>query len=258
MPPTQPRSPFAPLSSMPPTQPRSPFTESNPNPNIPPHFEGRSLEGYDDASDPDYEIFKTIEGTLDDILDSVRPPLQGMSDYGTIGLCYVDEGFDPWKTPKVLAIMIEDESIHRWQEIDDQLRRVITTAYLQKHRGLPPVRYYAGGFSLLSLSLTSFRSIQNRIAPAHPGGSSRGQSTQTANVAAGGVNLPPSRGGIPIRGDSGRSGMPIRGYGGRGAGRETDRTGSQQPRTIRQQASNRSLRGDRSGRDDRPTRPPWR
>lgn len=128
---------------------KTPSIECNPNPNIPSHFQATSLEGYDDDSDPDYVIFKTIEDTLADILHSVRPPLEGMSNYGTIGLCYVDEGFDPWKTPRVLAIMIEDESIHRWEEVDGQLRSVIEDTYRRNWRDVPPIRYFAWGFASL-------------------------------------------------------------------------------------------------------------
>lgn len=147
-------------STMPSAQARTPFVESSPNPNLPPHFEETTVEGYDDHSDPDYLIFKTIKGTLNEILDSVRPLLEGISNYGTVGLCYADDGFDPWKNPKVLAIEIDGRSIHRWAEVDAELRKVITNAYHQKQRNVPPIRYYAGGFAPLSSHATPSMSVE--------------------------------------------------------------------------------------------------
>ncbi|KAL8830723.1 MAG: hypothetical protein Q9170_005603 [Blastenia crenularia] len=128
----------------------TPYIEPNPNPQLPNNFCGNTdILTASDTNDPDFLIYRTIENDLNSILDAAEPYFRcAVVIYGTIGLDFDEEGYDPYENPKVLAIQIEEDSIHRWREVENQLRTLIVSTYQRNGRAVPPVRYIAGGFEL--------------------------------------------------------------------------------------------------------------
>lgn len=124
-----------------------PPVEPNPNPRLPNHFDSARICSFNDPNDPDYRIFESIQDALHRILDSAVPVFPSAQvDYGTIGLDVDDEGYDPFKNPKVIAIQLDTHMIHRWHEVEPQLRSLIVDTYQRNSRPVPPIRYIAGGF----------------------------------------------------------------------------------------------------------------
>ena len=96
-------------------------------------------------------MYKTIEHQLGTVLLLTVPPfISAMTRYGTIGLHFLRDDYDPNLHPKVLSIEIDRWNMHRWIEVDDRNRTIIMSAYRAHYRISPPIRYYEGGVVLLS------------------------------------------------------------------------------------------------------------
>ncbi|KAL8830724.1 MAG: hypothetical protein Q9170_005604 [Blastenia crenularia] len=133
-----------------------PYTEPNPNPNLPNHFDATFVLTCIDPNDPDYLIYESIEENLDSIMHSVEPYLScAMVNYGIIGLDFDEEGYNPYKNPRLLVIQLHPNDIHRWQEVDHQVRHLIVRTYQRNGRPVPPIRYISGGFQTLANPITS-------------------------------------------------------------------------------------------------------
>lgn len=86
-------------------RPNEPKTEHDPHPRIRPNFTSTDVEEFTDPSDPEYAVFETIEDELDIVLSMVQPPfISAMSIYGTIGVHYLADNYNPDLHPRVLSI----------------------------------------------------------------------------------------------------------------------------------------------------------
>ncbi|KAI4275929.1 MAG: hypothetical protein LQ337_002844 [Flavoplaca oasis] len=121
------------------------------NPNLPPHFALVSVWTWTDYYDPECYIYNEIEDQLDHIILDTRPDLgSSVIHLGTLRRKPGDDDYDPVIHPKVLAVEMDRQSIHRWQEVENQIRPLVNDAYARRSMKPPPIRYYLGGSSLCS------------------------------------------------------------------------------------------------------------
>ncbi|KAL8912578.1 MAG: hypothetical protein Q9171_002442 [Xanthocarpia ochracea] len=129
-------SPFASSSSSArPTTRHFPPIEIDASPHLPGHFEPVEVCSSFDHGDPDYVIFESIKDQLNQILNDVQPDLGcAFVNYGTIGYDPDDDEYNPIFHPKVLVVEVWRRSLHRWKEIDSQIRRLIARSWLMQDR----------------------------------------------------------------------------------------------------------------------------
>lgn len=104
-----------PSSSSHQTPTHHPPIEPGSNPNLPPHFTLVSVWTWTDYHDPECYIYNTIEDQPDHIILNARPDLGScVIHLGTIIRKPGDEDYDPILHPKVLAVEMNRQAIHRW------------------------------------------------------------------------------------------------------------------------------------------------
>ena len=104
------------------------------------HFTYTGVEEMVEPGDSIYEAFQAVKWDIYDALAAPVSPISAVVTYGRVEVRHKKDQADEAKRPKLFAVLMSREDIHRWREAE-----TIIQPYLKKAFGdnLPlPMRYY--------------------------------------------------------------------------------------------------------------------